>query len=112
MPNNFPSKGQPLPPNLQHKYGSEFGADLSKVTLHESHVPTLMGAEAYTRGSEIHFQPGGYDPYSDEGGKLLSHELAHVVQQECGNPSGNKTVADSFEQQAQSVADRVASWFD
>ena len=109
-PNNIPSNGQPIPPSLQHKYESEFGASLSHVTLHESHVPTLKGAQAYTQGSEIHFQPGTLNPHSEEGQNLLGHELAHVVQQS-GNPSGNKSIVESLADEAESLARRAAQFF-
>ena len=107
-PNSFQKNtGQPLSPSLQHKYGTEFGADLSQVNIHESHVPTLMGAQAYTSGSDIHFPPGGDSPYSPEGEKLLAHELAHVVQQREGNVSGNAEVTKSWAQQAEDMARSV-----
>jgi hypothetical protein len=103
-PNSFPQNtGKPLPQSMQHKYEAEFGADLSKVNVHESHVPTLMGAQAYTDGNDIHFPPGGHSPYSPEGEKLLAHELAHVVQQN-GNPSGNESVFKSLFQEAEDMA--------
>ena len=106
-PNNIPSKSQPLPPSLQHKYEAEFGASLSHVTLHESHVPTLMGDESYTRGSEIHFPPGSLNPHSEAGQNLLGHELAHVVQNG-GNPSGNGSIIKSLAEAADDVASRIA----
>jgi hypothetical protein len=109
-PNSIPSKSQSLPPSLQHKYEAEFGASLSHVTLHESHVPTLKGAKAYTQGSEIHFQPGGIDPHTEEGQNLLGHELAHVVQQG-GNPSGNRSVVESLADEAENLARRAAQFF-
>jgi hypothetical protein len=109
-PNSIPSKSQPLPPNLQHKYEAEFGASLSHVTLHESHVPTLKGAQAYTQGSEIHFQPGSLNPHTEAGQNLLGHELAHVVQQQ-GNPSGNQSVFESLAQEAENIAARAAEFF-
>ena len=45
------------------------------------------GAQAFTRGSEIHFAPGSYQPGSQAGQELLGHELAHVVQQRQGRVS-------------------------
>lgn len=110
MPNNIPSNSQPIPPSLRHEYEAEFGADLSHVTLHESHKPTMMGAQAYTQGSEIHFQPGTLNPHSEEGKQTLAHELAHVVQQN-GNPSGNESAFQSLQQQAEDLATRVAQFF-
>ena len=78
--------GRPLPPSLQHQFEIEMGRDFSNVRVHENHGPTLVGAQAYTRGSDIHFAPGQYQPHDPAGSKLLAHELAHVVQQ--GGPSG------------------------
>jgi hypothetical protein len=113
-PNSVPSKSQPLPPSLQHKYEAEFGASLSHVTLHESHVPTLKGAQAYTQGSEIHFPPGSLNPHTEEGQNLLGHELAHVVQQ-AGNPSTNPMAVathKSFAEEVEDLARRAASLFE
>ena len=91
-PNNLPqSNGQPLPGSIRHGLEVEMGADLSAVKIHESHAPTLMGKESYRDGNDIHFPPGK-DPYSGEGMNLLSHEIAHVVQQ-AGNPSSNPNVS-------------------
>jgi hypothetical protein len=110
VPYSVPSKSQPLPPSVQHKYEAEFGADLSQVTLHESHVPTLKGAKSYTMGNEIHFPPGSLNPHSEEGQNVLGHELAHVVQQN-GNPSGSESVFQSLAQEAENMATRAAQFF-
>jgi hypothetical protein len=40
-----------------------------------------IGAEAYTVGNDIVFGAGRYTPHSDDGQRLLAHELTHVVQQ-------------------------------
>jgi hypothetical protein len=41
----------------------------------------MRGASAFTVGRDIYFARGAYRPHSTEGGRLLAHELAHVVQQ-------------------------------
>ncbi len=41
-----------------------------------------VGAAAYTVGRQIVFGAGRYDPHSNDGRRLLAHELAHTVQQE------------------------------
>src|SRR5205807_8652005 len=72
-------------------------------------------AHAYTVGNEVVFQSGKYAPESDSGKRMLAHELTHVVQQRSGPvagtpaPGGIKVShpADSFEQAAESSADRV-----
>ena len=40
-----------------------------------------LGARAFTYGSDVYFGHGMYDPGGSSGGRLLAHELAHVVQQ-------------------------------
>ncbi len=41
-----------------------------------------ISARAFTRGRDIVFGAGEYRPQSVEGGRLLAHELVHVVQQQ------------------------------
>jgi hypothetical protein len=74
-----------LPPSVRHEFERQFGGiDLSNVRVNVNHLPTHVGAEAFARGQEIHFAPGQYNPYSEKGRQLISHELAHVVQQAGG----------------------------
>ena len=83
--------GSPLPEETRRRMESGFGADFSDVRTHVGDEAPSIGAVAYTRGSNIHFAPGKYDPSSSEGQKLLAHELTHVVQQRAGRvpvPSG------------------------
>lgn len=74
-------QSQKLPESLRHEMQTSLGADLSQVRVHISHGPTMVGAQAFTKGSDIYFAPGTYEPHSPEGKKLISHELSHVVQQ-------------------------------
>jgi hypothetical protein len=51
---------------------------------------TLTGgldARAATVGQDIFFAPGEYRPGTTEGERLIGHELAHVIQQEGGEPA-------------------------
>ena len=83
--------GAPLPEETRRRMESGFGADFSDVRTHVGSEAPSIGAVAYTRGSNIHFAPGRYNPASSEGQKLLAHELTHVVQQRAGRvpvPSG------------------------
>jgi hypothetical protein len=73
-----------LPPAVQAKMERSFGADFSAVRVHEGQEAPAMGALAYTRGTDIHFAPGQYDPQSQRGQELIGHELAHVVQKSEG----------------------------
>lgn len=99
--NSFRSNaGQALPPNLQHQMEAAFGADLSSVRVHESHAASHTGAKAFADGNDIFFAPGNFQPYTDDGQRLLSHELAHVVQQSNGGVN-----VDAIQQAAASVSE-------
>ena len=72
---------KPLPQSVQHEFETKYGQDFSNVKVHENNQPTLIGAEAFTKGNEIFFAPGKYQPFDPNGKELLSHEMTHVVQQ-------------------------------
>jgi len=61
-----------------------FGTNFADVRIHVSAQANAIGALAFTRGSDIHFAPGRYDPSTSAGQRMLAHELAHVVQQRAG----------------------------
>jgi hypothetical protein len=79
-----PSHGQPMPAVVQRTMENLFKASFNGVRIHVGASAASIGALAYTHGSDIHFAPGQYDPYSARGVQLLAHELAHVVQQRSG----------------------------
>jgi hypothetical protein len=79
--------GASLPGEVQTKMEGSFGTSFSDVRVHQGPEAASIGAVAYTRGSDIHFQPGAYDPGSQSGQQLLGHELTHVVQQRAGRVS-------------------------
>lgn len=83
--------GSPLPSLVRSKMERALGTDLSRVRVHQGEEAESVGALAYTRGTDLHFQRGAYDPTSTPGQRLLGHELAHVVQQAQGrvaSPAG------------------------
>lgn len=57
------------------------GQQFDDVRVYESHSATMLGAQSYTQARDIFFAPGHYHPHSEEGQKLVAHELTHVVQQ-------------------------------
>lgn len=67
---------------------NHFGADLSDVRVHTSRdagdSARAINAAAYATGRDIYFAPGMYSPGTDQGRRLLAHEVAHVVQQSSG----------------------------
>src|SRR4029450_7761109 len=61
---------------------------LGEVRLHDEagadDAARKLDALAFTRGNDIYFRAGAYDPQSPEGQKLLAHEFAHVIRQRPG----------------------------
>src|SRR5262249_21219976 len=62
-----------------------FGRDFSQVRVHSnakaSSAAASIDARAFTVGRDIVFGAGEYAPNGAAGRTLISHELAHVVQQ-------------------------------
>lgn len=81
--------GQPLPESVRSFMEPRFGADFSEVRLHTGGEANTLNqelkAQAFTRQRDIYFGAGKYNPESEEGKRLLVHELTHVVQQGAGN---------------------------
>lgn len=77
--------GSPMDSNTASWMSGQFGADFSNVRIHNDSRSAQMnqdlGARAFTVGNDIHFNHGQYHPGSQDGQKLLAHELTHVVQQ-------------------------------
>jgi hypothetical protein len=79
------SGGRPLPESTRSSFESRFDRDFSDVRIHTGQqadaAARSIDAEAFTRGSDIVFRCGKYNPNTTEGAQLLAHELTHVVQQ-------------------------------
>lgn len=79
------SPGRSLEPALRQDMEQRFGHDFSRVRVHtgalaEQSAQDVM-ARAYTVGHDIVFGAGGFAPGTQEGRRLIAHELTHVVQQ-------------------------------
>jgi len=88
--------GQPLPNQTRTSMSALFGYDFSGVRVHSdsraAESATSMNALAYTVGKNIVFGNGQYAPHTQEGRRLLAHELTHVVQQNGGASLQKKVV--------------------
>jgi hypothetical protein len=77
--------GQPMDGETRDFFESRMGADFSGVRVHSgpdaAQISRSIGAKAFTTGSDIFFGEGHHNPGSDEGKRLMAHELTHVVQQ-------------------------------
>lgn len=83
------SPSRPLTESLGASTPSLPGFDFSKISIHTgseaAESASRLGAQAYTSGSHIVFGPGQFNPSSNQGRNLLTHELAHVAQQGASN---------------------------
>ncbi len=77
--------GRPLEPAARRTMEGCFGYDFSDVRVHDDEraaaTARALDAAAFTVGADVVFGTGRYEPSGAEGGRLLAHELAHVVQQ-------------------------------
>ena len=89
------STGSPLPDESRNFFESRFGADFSGVRIHNDAGAATsaqsVNALAYTFGNNIVFGQNQFSPATDDGKKLLAHELTHVVQQN-GNSVHRNTI--------------------
>ncbi len=115
--------GHALDGRVQGQMSSAFGHDFSGVRVHtDAKAGELSGqlnARAFTIGRDVAFAQGEYQPGTLIGDALIAHELAHVVQQGGGHPSGGAQTKDaslgddgSLEQEADrsAVSAVVSAW--
>jgi hypothetical protein len=83
--NTIRGGGQALPESTRAFFEPRFGTDFSQVRVHtDSHAAASargVNALAYTIGRDVVFGAGQYAPGTNQGKRLLAHELTHVVQQ-------------------------------
>src|SRR5438034_11554512 len=113
--------GSPLDRDTRGFMESRLGADFSDVRVHTdgkaAESARSVQAYAYTGGNDVVFQSDRYAPDTDSGQPMLAQELTQVVQQRSGPVDGTPAAggikvshpSDSFEQAAESTADRVMS---
>jgi hypothetical protein len=85
--------GQRLPEEIRASVEPVYGHDFSDVRVHAdadaSRLATQLSAKAFTTGRDVFFREGDYRPDSDDGKKLIAHELTHVVQQSQSTSPGS-----------------------
>jgi hypothetical protein len=79
-------EGTSLSKRSRQFFEPRFGADFSRVRIHNdpdsAKATASVHAKAFTYKNHIVFNKGEYDPETEKGKKLLSHELTHVTQQD------------------------------
>ena len=70
-------------------------ADIEKATIHTgpyaNELARSFNALALTIGTDIYFRDKAYNPESEEGHKVIAHELTHIAQYEEGKLSENNS---------------------
>jgi hypothetical protein len=79
------SPARPLDPALRQAMEQRFGHDFSAVRVHVGSAAEQsareLHASAYTLGRDVVFGAGRFEPQTQQGQRLIAHELTHVVQQ-------------------------------
>lgn len=83
--NSLKDSGQPLSEPERSFFETRFGYDFSQVRIHTGNraeeMTDALNARSLTTGNDVVFGVGQYNPHSQEGRRLIAHELTHVVQQ-------------------------------
>lgn len=111
------SGGQRIDPETKATMEDAFEEDFGDVRLHANRqaqeAAEQVGARAFTRGNDIYFGTGAYDPSTEQGKRVLAHELVHVIQQRGATgpqPAASAGAAnDSFEREAERAETDVLS---
>jgi Domain of unknown function (DUF4157)/Novel toxin 15 len=76
--------GNAMSAELAARMQAELGHSFSQVRLHDdasaAEACAILGAQAFTLGHHVYFAAGQLSPESEEGARLLRHELTHVIQ--------------------------------
>lgn len=106
-------RGRLLEHTTRNFMESRFGYDFSDVRIHDyseaSESAWALNALAYTVDRNIVFREGHYLPNTEAGRRLLTHELAHVVQQGRGGwmPDLNAVANDRYAEAAASIVTAI-----
>jgi hypothetical protein len=81
--------GQPIPDPVRGYLEPRLNHEFSGVRVHTDSVAAesakSVRADAYTVGRDVVFGAGRYAPQTNQGVRLLAHELAHVMQNDGGS---------------------------
>jgi hypothetical protein len=82
------SPGEQLEASTREFMEARFGHDFSAVRVHADPAANALaidvGAHAYTVGRHVVFGPGAYSPETNDGRRLIAHELTHTLQPQGG----------------------------
>ena len=103
--------GAALDPRLRKRYEPQLGRSLADVRIHSgdraASSASALGARAYTFGSDIVFNRDRFAPHTEQGGRLLAHELTHVAQQRASARTATSLRVSQPSDRAEREADRA-----
>jgi hypothetical protein len=112
--------GERLHPAARSYLEPRFGHDFSTIQVHTDATAAAsaeaVGARAYTVGNHLAFAAGAYAPHTEQGRRLIAHELAHTLQQGATTGAAGTTAQAKLivgepdhplEREADHVAERV-----
>src|SRR6478752_1938181 len=92
--------GTGLTKNERSFFEPRMNYDFSNVTIHTdanaNQSAKNINAVTYTKSNNIVFGADQYKPETDEGKKLMAHELTHVMQQDAGSIQTKTASPDIF----------------
>jgi hypothetical protein len=107
--------GSALDDASRNRLSDAYDDPLGDVRVHTGDTADQLArsvqARAFTVGSDVFFADGQYAPGSTAGDTLISHEVAHVVQQRGASTSGPLQVTDpgdAMEREADTLGEAAA----
>lgn len=102
-----------LPDVTRRRMERSFGTNFADVQVHPDSPQANGSKHAVTKGRDIHFATGRFQPGTSQGDWLIGHELAHVVQQTGGSAHvqafDDRAACDVFEAEADRAADAAVT---
>ncbi len=94
-----------LPDAIRARMARACGQDFDEVVIHPDSPEATGATRALTRGNEIHFRTGAYEPGTAAGDWLIAHELAHMVQQTArpGQSAGRRALESEADLAASAI---------
>jgi hypothetical protein len=87
------ANGKPLPAAVKARLEGQFRQPLDGLKIYTGEegekATQKYSAQAVSKGSAIYFSPGSYAPGTDQGDRILRHEVAHYLQRQPGQQQSN-----------------------
>jgi hypothetical protein len=100
----------PLETVTLQQFRREHNAEIEAANIHigsfANELASTMNALAVVVAEEIYFRHGAYQPESEEGRKILAHELTHIAQYKDKRTVKN-TPRETLEEEAENAEGRV-----